>query len=298
MSIEIGPLSIRLYGIVIMLGVLAGTWLAARRAPRHGLRSEWIWDMVPWLIIGGVIGARVWHVLFPPASMTEAGYTTLYYLRNPLEAIAIWKGGLGLPGVLIGGAIALYLYLRKTGRLHLFPRFTDAVAPSIALGQAIGRWGNYFNQELYGKPTDLPWAIYISPENRLPGYEDVAYYHPLFLYESLWNLMNMAVLLYVHNRWRERLLPGDLFLLYLVIYGIGRFLLEFLRLDPAFVGTINANQTLMGLVVLVAGGTLLWRHRGRGQEGAAATATVPASGQGEIRPRASNARRRKRKRKR
>lgn len=298
MSIEIGPLSIRLYGIVIMLGVLVGAWLAARRAPRHGLRSEWIWDMVPWLIIGGVIGARVWHVLFPPASMTQAGYTTMYYLRNPLEAIAIWKGGLGLPGVLIGGAIALYLYLRKNQRLHLFPRFVDAVAPSIALGQAIGRWGNYFNQELYGKPTDLPWAIYIDPVNRLPGYEDVAYYHPLFLYESLWNLMNMGVLLYVHNRWRERLLPGDLFLLYLVIYGTGRFLLEFLRLDPAFVGTINANQTLMAVVVVVAAATLFWRHRVSDQTSPATVEALPAESSTVVTAANASRRRRKRKRKR
>ena len=261
MSFQIGPLTIYVYGILIMVGVLAGTWLASRRAPRHGLRPEWLWDLLPWLIVGGVVGARVWHVLFPPLSMIEAGYTTRYYLTHPLEAIAVWKGGLGLPGVLIGGAVALYFYLRKNRRLPLFPQFADAIAPGIALGQAIGRWGNYFNQELYGKPTDLPWAIQIDPPYRLPGYEDVAYYHPLFFYEFLWNLFNMAALLYIHRRWGRQLLPGDLFLCYLIIYGTGRFFLEFLRLDPAFVGTINPNQTLMAVVVLVSTGFLAWRHR-------------------------------------
>ncbi len=264
MSFQIGPFTIYMYGILIMTGVLAGAWLAARRAPRHGLRSEWMWDLVPWLIIGGVVGARLWHILFPPISMIEAGYTTRYYLTHPLEAIAVWKGGLGLPGVLIGGAVALYLYLWKNRRLHLFPKFADTAAPGIALGQAIGRWGNYFNQELYGKPTNLPWAIEIDPPYRLPGYEDVAYYHPLFFYEFLWNLFNMTALIYIHRRWGRKLFPGDLFLLYLIIYGTGRFFLEFLRLDPAFVGTINANQTLMAVVVLASSGLLLWRHRRAG----------------------------------
>ncbi len=291
MSFQIGPFTIYMYGVLIMTGVLAGTWLASRRAPRHGLRSEWIWDMVPWLIIGGVVGARLWHVLFPPVSMIEAGYTTRYYLTHPLEAIAVWKGGLGLPGVLIGGALALYLYLRKNGRLHLFPKFADAAAPGIALGQAIGRWGNYFNQELYGKPTDLPWAIYIEEPYRVPGYEDVAYYHPLFFYEFVWNLFNMATLIYVHRRWGRKLLPGDLFLLYLIIYGTGRFFLEFLRLDPAFVGTINANQTLMAVVVVASATFLVWRHRR--QEGGSETVTTTSSSGGR-----GSRRRRKKKRKR
>ncbi len=261
MTFQIGPFTLHAYGLIIMLGVLAGSWLTARRARLHGLRPEWIWDLVPWLVIGGVIGARLWHVLFPPASMIEAGYTTRYYLTHPLEAIAIWKGGLGMPGVLLGGVASLYLYLRFTKRTHLFAHFADAAAPGIALGQAIGRWGNYVNQELYGRPTDLPWAIYIEPAYRMPGYENVSHYHPLFLYESLWNLFNMAALMYIHRRWRRHLLPGDLFLLYLVIYGTGRFFLEFLRLDPAPLGTINVNQTLMAVVVVLAGGMLWWRHR-------------------------------------
>ena len=292
MTVQIGPLTLHVYGIIIMLGVLAGTWLTARRARLHGLRPEWIWDLVPWMVIGGVIGARLWHILFPPASMIQAGYTTRYYLTHPLEAIAVWKGGLGMPGVLLGGAVSLYLYLHFTKRLHLFLHFGDAAAPGIALGQAIGRWGNYVNQELYGRPTNLPWAIYIEPRYRMAGYENVAYYHPLFLYESLWNLFNMAALIYIDHRWHRKLLPGDLFLMYLLIYGVGRFFLEFLRLDPAPLGTINVNQTVMAAVVVFSGALLWWRQRGKPAKPPVAMKTIAPDGGRRSR------RRRKKKRKR
>ena len=138
------------------------------------------------------------------------------------------------------------------------------VAPALALGQAIGRWGNFFNQELYGSPSNLPWAIEIQPQNRLPGYEGEATYHPLFLYESLWNFGIVILLLWLGRKYDDRLINGDLFLIYLITYPLGRFLLEFLRLDPARVGGININQTLMLLVMLVATGVLIWRHRKRG----------------------------------
>jgi phosphatidylglycerol:prolipoprotein diacylglycerol transferase len=130
----------------------------------------------------------------------------------------------------------------------------------LALGQAIGRWGNFFNQELYGSPSTLPWAIQINPENRLPGYENEATYHPLFLYESLWNFGIVALLLWLGRKYDDRLRNGDLFLIYLITYPLGRFLLEFLRLDPSQVGGININQTIMLLVALTATGVLVWRH--------------------------------------
>jgi phosphatidylglycerol:prolipoprotein diacylglycerol transferase len=139
----------------------------------------------------------------------------------------------------------------------------DIAAPALALGQAIGRWGNFFNQELYGSPSSLPWAINIDPEYRLPGYENQATYHPLFLYESLWNFGIVALLLWLGRRYQDRLINGDLFLIYLIAYPLGRFLLEFLRLDPARVGGININQTVMLLVALGSTGVLIWRHRKR-----------------------------------
>ena len=137
----------------------------------------------------------------------------------------------------------------------------DLAAPGLALAQAIGRWGNFFNQELYGAPTNLPWKLSIDPAHRLAGFENVAYYHPLFLYECLWNLANMAILLWVSRRFSDRLKTGDIFLGYLIIYPLGRFLLDFLRLDASRLAGINANQTLSAIVAVVATGILIWRHR-------------------------------------
>jgi phosphatidylglycerol:prolipoprotein diacylglycerol transferase len=176
-----------------------------------------------------------------------------------VDALAVWKGGLGIPGAVIGGIIVLYFYARRY-KLN-FAEWTDIVAPSLALGQAIGRWGNFFNQELYGAPTDLPWKLSIDPAHRLPNYESVEYYHPLFLYESLWNLGNMFLLLWISRRYADRLKDGDLFLIYLIVYPVGRFLLDFLRLDASLVGGININQTVMAVVAVLAAAALLWRHR-------------------------------------
>jgi phosphatidylglycerol:prolipoprotein diacylglycerol transferase len=256
---QVGPLYIRFYGIILMLGAVAAAFLAEREARRRNLDGELVWDGLVWVLIGGIIGARIWHILTPPPSMVEQGITTQYYLTHPLDALAIWHGGLGIPGAVIGGLLALYLFVRRNGLS--FPVWADIVAPALALGQAIGRWGNFVNQELYGKPTNLPWAIYISPQNRLPQYQDVAYYHPLFLYESLWNLANMGVLLWLGRKHPDKLRPGDLFLVYLIIYPVGRFLLEFLRLDSSQIAGINANQTLMAIVAVLSAIALYWRHR-------------------------------------
>jgi phosphatidylglycerol:prolipoprotein diacylglycerol transferase len=253
---SIGPLFIRFYGIILMLGAVAGAWLAAREAKRRGLEPEIVWDLLTYLLIGGIVGARLWHILTPPPS---SGVTAGWYLTHPLDALAVWKGGLGIPGAVIGGVIALYFYTRRN-KLN-FAQWLDISAPSLALGQAIGRWGNFFNQELYGAPTNLPWKLYIDPEHRLPKYAQVEYYHPLFLYESLWNLANMFLLLWISRRFADRLKDGDLFLIYLIVYPIGRFFLDFIRLDASLVGGININQTVMAVVAVFAAAALLWRHR-------------------------------------
>jgi phosphatidylglycerol:prolipoprotein diacylglycerol transferase len=252
----IGPIHVRFYGIILMLGAVAGAWLATREAKRRGYEPEIVWDLLTYLLIGGIIGARIWHILTPPPS---SGITASWYFTHPLDALAIWKGGLGIPGAVIGGLVALFFYARRH-KLD-FAEWTDIVAPSLALGQAIGRWGNFFNQELYGAPTSLPWKIYIDPQHRLTGFTDVEYYHPLFLYESLWNLGNMFLLLWIARRFGDRLKKGDLFLIYLIVYPIGRFLLDFLRLDASRVAGININQTVMAVVAVLATAALLWRHR-------------------------------------
>jgi phosphatidylglycerol:prolipoprotein diacylglycerol transferase len=256
----IGPFYIRFYGIIIMLGAVAGAWLASFEAKRRGHDPEIVWDLLIYLIIGGVIGARLWHIFTPPPSSVEQGITTAYYLTHPLDALAIWKGGLGIPGAVIGGVLALYFYARKNGMS--FAEWVDIGAPSLALGQAIGRFGNFFNQELYGGPTNLPWKLYIDPAHRLTGFKNVEYYHPLFAYESILNIANMFLLIWISRRFEDRLKPGDIFMIYLIFYPVVRFMLDFLRLDASQVAGVNANQTIMAVVAVCAAGVLWWRHRG------------------------------------
>lgn len=265
--IHIGSFSytIHFYGIIIMLGALAGSSLARAGAKHRNYDPDIIWDMLIYLIIGGIIGARLWHIFSPPPTSLAQGVTTGYYLTHPLAAIAIWNGGLGIPGAVIGGVVVMYWYTRKH---HLdFSEWLDIVAPGVALGQAIGRWGNFFNQELYGAPTKLPWAIYIDPQHRMAGFSDQAYYHPLFLYESLWNLANMILLLWLGRRYTDRLKRGDLFLIYVLNYAIGRILLDFLRLDASRVLGINFNQTVMAILAIFMTLAMVWRHRPRSISG-------------------------------
>lgn len=244
------------YGILIVTGAVLGARLATREAKWRGHNPEIVWDLLIYLMIGGIIGARLWHILTPSPS---TGITPAWYFTHPLDAIAVWKGGLGIPGAVIGGAIVLYFYSRKMGLV--FSEWADIIAPCLALGQAVGRWGNYFNQELYGAPTNLPWKIFIEPAHRLTGYMNVEYYHPLFLYESIWNFANMLFLLWISRRLVDRLKSGDIFLVYLITYPVGRFLLDFLRLDASMVGGLNINQTVMAVVALCSAGTLYLRHR-------------------------------------
>jgi phosphatidylglycerol---prolipoprotein diacylglyceryl transferase len=247
------------YGILITLGVVAAAFLASMEAKRRGQNPEIVWDMLFWLVLAGVIGARIWHILTPPPSMVAQGITTHYYLTHPLAMLDIRNGGLGIPGAVFAGVLAMWIFTRRN-KLNL-ATWLDIAAPGLALAQAIGRWGNFFNQELYGAPTNLPWKIYIDPIHRLAGFQEFSYYHPLFLYESLWNLANMAILLWVSRHFSDRLKTGDIFLGYLVIYPLGRFLLDFLRLDASQLAGINANQTLSAIVAVAAAGVLIWRHR-------------------------------------
>ncbi len=247
------------YGFILMGGAVAGAWLATREVKRRGGDPEIVWDLLVSLIIGGVIGARLWHVFTPPPSSIEQGITTAFYLTHPLNLINLRDGGLGIPGAVIGGAIALYYYTRK--HKMSFAEWADIAAPSVALGQAIGRFGNYFNQELYGAPTDLPWKIFIDERHRVSGFEQYEYFHPLFLYESLLNFANLFFLIWLSRRFADRLKPGDVLLTYLITYPVIRFLLDFLRLDASELGGINANQTFMAIVAIIAAAALFIRHR-------------------------------------
>ncbi|HRE48189.1 MAG TPA: prolipoprotein diacylglyceryl transferase [Aggregatilineales bacterium] len=271
LGIHVGPIYIRFYALFLIAGMLAGLWLTAQRAARRGLNTEHIWNGFFWALLPGLIGARLYHVLTPsPAS----GLTTEHYLQNPLEILAIWKGGLGIYGAILGGFLGIVIYgLRQKEPII---RWLDVIAPGMALGQAIGRWGNFVNQELYGAPSDLPWAISIDRTNRLPGYESFERFHPLFLYESLWMVATCLILIYVDRRWGKRLRNGAVILLYLMSYALIRFLLDFVRLDSHTLGGgLTTAQVISFLVFILAGGVILIRQRIGGRESSTAEG-IPA----------------------
>jgi phosphatidylglycerol:prolipoprotein diacylglycerol transferase len=259
-GIHIGSfLYFRFYGMIIMGGAVVAAYHARGMLRRMGKDPELVWDGLIWALVFGVIGARLYHIFTPSQSLLDQGIDTRYYLTHPLDILTTWRGGLGMPGALAGGVLGLYLFARRQ-KLHLLS-LLDAASPGVALAQAIGRWGNFINQELYGPPTVSPLGIYIRPENRLQGYEAFERFQPLFLYESLWNLASFFFLLWLFRRYGARMKSGDLFLVYLVSYPVGRFLLEFLRLDYVPLFGINLNQGLMLVVAVVSGAALLIRHR-------------------------------------
>ncbi|MBN2386804.1 MAG: prolipoprotein diacylglyceryl transferase [Anaerolineales bacterium] len=258
------------YALMIILGVVAAALLSQSEAKRRGVNADLVWDALLWLLVAGVIGARIWHVFTPTPSILVLHPVTgelvnPYFVPGKTFAEYIWdiinlrNGGLGIPGAIIGGAIALYFYCRA--KKISFLTWIDIAAPGVALAQAIGRLGNFFNQEVYGLPTDLPWRIYIDPLHRADGYESYSHFHPLFLYELLWNLLNMFVLLWLGRRFKDWLKPGDILYGYMLFYAIGRFSLEFLRLDSALVGGINFNQWFIAGVGVVAIALFIWNHR-------------------------------------
>lgn len=256
---QIGPLLMRWNGFLVVLGIAAGTLLTAYQTKRRGLDIEIIYYLFLPLMIWGTIGARLWHIFTPPLSSVELGLTTQYYFSHPVDALALWIGGFGIPGALLGGLLALLLFVRKNGLP--FWHVVDLFAPGLALAQAIGRIGNYFSQELYGLPTNLPWRIFIDPAHRLIGYEAVEYYHPLFAYEVILSIVSMILLLWLSRRFFDALKTGDLFLVYLGLYSLSRLFLEFLRLDIALVAGMNINQVFFAVAFVCAAVGLYLKHR-------------------------------------
>lgn len=257
-AFEIGPFPVRWYGILIVVGIVAAIYLSTYLAKLKGRNPDFVWDAMVWCVALGLVGARLYHVLTPSPSM---GVGRWYYLQNPAKVFAIWEGGLGIYGAIAGGALGLYIAARRAN--EDFVTWLDIIVPGVALAQAIGRWGNLFNQELYGRPTDLPWGIFVDPEHRLPGYEAYERFHPTFLYESLWNLATAIVLVYLTWRFRDRLFPGLITALYLISYSLARFLLEFLRLDSATLGGVSIAQIVALCVIAGSLAFLAWRARAR-----------------------------------
>ena len=247
---EAGPFALRYYGLFIALGIAAATWLTARELDRKGYDGALALDALFFVVPLGFIGARVYHVL--------TDYDL--YAGDPFPGVfAVWNGGLGIYGAVIGGFIGVVIFTRFPGISPL--DFADAAAPGLNLAQAIGRWGNYFNQELFGRPSNLPWAIEIAPENRPAGFADAAAFHPTFLYESIWNLIVCFVLLWVARCFAGRLKDGDVFLLYVSLYSVGRFFVEALRIDPAFlIGDFRGNLFVAAILALTFALILFLRH--------------------------------------
>jgi phosphatidylglycerol:prolipoprotein diacylglycerol transferase len=239
-------------------------WLA--NAPWRQWNPDHVWNALLYCLVLGIIGARLYHVLTPSPSMAALGITTpLDYFRNPYQLINFRAGGLGIYGGILGGLLGLILYTWRQRISAL--AWADLAALGLALGQAIGRWGNYFNQELYGRPSTAFWAIHIEPPYRLPEYAGFSHFHPTFLYESLWSLATFLVLHWLARHRAHRLRTGDLTGLYLIAYATGRTLLELVRLDSAMftipgIGFALPIATVVSLaLILVVAIWLIFRHR-------------------------------------
>ena len=302
-------LTLRWYGVLVMFGTLAGSWLAEKEVRRRGENGEVIWDLLLWVLPAGIVGARLWYV----ATASLGGNRD--YLENPVQIFNIPQGGLHFFGGLLFGGLALLAFLKTRG---LDPwLFLDAIAPAALLGQALARPANFINQELYGPPTRLPWGIPIEFEHRLEQYRDLSLYpeastrfHPTFAYEMIWNILVALLLLWFSRQFQKRIKPGAVFGGWLVLAGVGRVLIEFFRPDqPKIPGIDFTYSALVAGLMAVAGALILlvryekvrlaaaehWatRYRISGTDGRPRGATVtgaPADG----RKRGSSARRRPR----
>ncbi|MGC4152596.1 MAG: prolipoprotein diacylglyceryl transferase [Propionicimonas sp.] len=244
---SLGPLTIRFYALCLIAGIIAGWIIGLRRWRARGGSQETFESVLLWAIPMGIVGARVYHVLTHLSDYVGDG-------RNPWSVFFIWEGGIAIYGAIGGGALAAWIACRVKGAK--FAALADSLAPGLAVGQALGRLGNWFNSELYGWPTDLPWGLEIAPEHRLPGFEQYETFHPTFLYELLWNLLVAGLLIWADRRFR--LGRGKVFALYLALYGFGRFFTEGMRTDPSetMFGPLRQNQ-FAAILICLAGILLL-----------------------------------------
>jgi phosphatidylglycerol:prolipoprotein diacylglycerol transferase len=299
--IQLGPLQVHWYGLLIVAGAVLAAWLATREAKRRGEDPEHVWSLLIWVLIFGIIGARLYHVFSTPTG-DFAGWA--YYRQHPLDIIAFWNGGfrgLGIYGAVIGGVVAVAIYAARH-RLKLL-RWLDILAVGLLLAQAIGRMGNRINQELYGPTTNLPWAFHINPTypcqepigspqacglpDRLTDAARQWYathgFHPTFYYEALWNLVGFGLLWFGGRRLARWLRDGDIFFLYLIWYAVGRFWVEMFRPDAWRIGSLATAQwvALAGIALGVTG--LLLNHlrsrAGKADDSSVSVATHGGAGQ-------------------
>lgn len=272
--ISIGPMAVTWYGLLIVAGAVLGAWIATIEAKRRGEDPEHVWNVLPWLLIAGIIGARLYHVFSNPVG----GLGWSWYREHPIDIIAFWNGGfrgLGIFGAVLGGFIALVLYVRWK-KLSL-PRWLDIVIPGVLIAQALGRFGNFINQELYGPPTTLPWGFKINTnfpfqtptemlgrtQEEILAYVAATRFHPTFFYEATWNLVGFILVMVFGRKLYPKLRDGDIFLFYLIWYPLGRILVEMFRPDAwvsGVPGLATAQLVSLGLMAVGIVGLIL-RHR-------------------------------------
>ncbi|HEX2505809.1 MAG TPA: prolipoprotein diacylglyceryl transferase [Gaiellaceae bacterium] len=246
--LEVGPLELHAYGLMLLLGIAAATTLTGVRWTRLGGDWDLVLRVAMWGVAGGIVGARLYHLATSWSEVPDEWW----------GPVAIWEGGLGVWGGIAGGVLAGAVPVWRSGEsVYLF---MDAAAPGLLLAQAIGRLGNYFNQELFGRPTDLPWGLEIDPEERPAEYVTAETFHPTFLYELLWNALGVVVLIWVGRRFRIK--PPGLFALYVAWYTFLRFFLELLRVDPAKeLGPLRLNAWVSIVVFALAIAAFVWSQR-------------------------------------
>ena len=243
---ELGPLTIHFYALCIIAGIAIAVWLGDKRFRSHGENLEnVVADVAIWAVPFGIIGGRLYHVISSPGQ---------YFGKNgnPIDALKIWQGGLGIWGAISVGAVAAYFAYKKQQKkkdLPAFGYFLDALAPGILLAQAVGRLGNWFNGELFGRPTDLPWALEIPVSKRPEDYASFATFHPTFLYELIWCTLIAAGLIL----WAKKLAPGQVFSAYVALYSAGRLLIEIIRIDEAnTIAGVRLNVWVSAILAILA----------------------------------------------
>ena len=262
--ISVGPINIYWYGVFIILGALTAIFITLKLADYYEIKKEIIIDLAFWLIIGGIIGARLYHIMLE----------LQYYLSNPIDMIKIWQGGLAIHGAILAGIIVIWYFTKKNfknlindqrSQWSTFWLLSSIIAPGLALAQAIGRWGNYFNQELFGKPTNLAWGIPIDLANRPMEYISNEFFHPAFLYESIGNFLIFLILIAIHI-WiikKQKFNNTSYFLLltsYFLLYSTLRFFVEFIRIDPTYVILGLRFPQIISLLIISAS-ILFLTHR-------------------------------------
>ena len=248
---QIGSFALRWYGLLIASAVLIGLTLSQYLAQRRNVNPDLLGDLAIWLVLFAIPSARIYYVLFEWQE----------YSQRPEDIIAIWKGGIAIHGAIIGGTLGTIIFARL--KRTSFWQLLDLVVPSVILGQAIGRWGNFFNSEAFGRPTDLPWKLYIAPPYRPLGFLNNEYFHPTFLYESLWNLGVSILLLWIFF-WglknRSRLKVGTLPGVYLIAYSLGRVWIEGLRTDSLMFGPLRIAQVISLSAIALGALILGWLY--------------------------------------